>query len=282
MMNETYQYQNDTNKQGEITFRRQLAQQEAEHPELILPTMKKRIAETVAVFHSLERRYSLSLSKNTVVGELGAERAQRVLALIDHYNLNKAFAFDISPDMLSLSEVISTRCFPKSDGTFPHQRLTLVPGDFLQAKKMIGEQPIDFMFCFATIHHFPDPRPVFQTVYSLLNDGGYFYFDREAMRSLLGLHEVARLPGYLAHGKIIERDFGILETQFSLERWLEALNIFDDWDVHLKYPLPVLEKIYNFDFRTLTHNAFIRTISRLFGGRIYGLLRKKGKIHRSQ
>jgi len=273
-----YRYQNDTNKAGEVAFRQMLAAEDKDHPYRLVHTMKERIEETIRVFKSLEQAYGLRITKDTVFGELGAERAQRMLALIDHYGLEKAYAFDISPDMLNLSKMISETFFKKSDGRgLPHEKLVLVAEDFLKVKEKIHPAQFDFVFCFATIHHFPDPRPVFQTVHSLLRDGGYFYFDREALRSWLGLHEVARFRGYFQHGSIIERKYGILETQFSLKRWREAIEIFDDWHVDLKYPVPGLYKL-KMDFRSVADSRVLSFAAQLLGGRIFGLLRKKARL----
>ncbi len=236
---------------------------------------------TVEIFHELNKKYSIGIHNGMVFGEFGAERAQRVLALIDEYGLEKAYAFDISPDMLEISRIISeARYKAEYQGRqLPHEKLVLVAGDFMKAKENIDPQQLDFVFCFATIHHFPDPRPVFQVAHSLLKDGGYFYFDREALRSWLGLHEVARLGMYLRHGKVVERDYGILETQFSLEIWREAFDTFQDWDIHLKYPMPVLENIYNFSVEKVARSALLRFTSQTFGGRLYGILRKGKKLH---
>jgi SAM-dependent methyltransferase len=278
-----YRFQNETNKAGEVTYRKMVADQEKDDPNSLIPTMKERMKETLQVFHGLEEKYNLHITKDMIFGEFGAERAQRMLAIMDKYDLTKAYAFDISPDMLKLSGMISELCFTKKEGNgkLPHERLTLVADDFLKAKQNIQPEQLDFVFCFATIHHFPDPRPVFKTAYSLLKDGGYFYFDREALRSWLGFHEVARFRYYLMHGKIIERDYGILETQFSLKTWLEAINTFEDWDVRLKYPAPVLEHIYNMSLHSITDNALLRTMAQLSGGRMHGLLRKKARLARA-
>jgi len=277
-----YRFQDDSNKAGEVTYRKMLADQEKDHPDSFMPMMKERMVETLSVFEGIEKQYGLRFTKDMVFGEFGAERAQRMLSLIEHYGLEKAYAFDISPDMLNLSKVISEHHFKRKDpgSKLPHEKLILVADDFMKAKENIQPQQLDFVFCFATIHHFPDPRPVFKTAYSLLKDGGYFYFDREALRSWLGLHELGRFRYYLQHGKIVERDYGILETQFSLKVWQEAINTFEDWDVRLKYPVPVLEHIYNMSLRSLASNGLLRTMAQLSGGRMHGLLRKKASLSR--
>jgi SAM-dependent methyltransferase len=275
-----YKYQADSNKSGEINYRKGVAEVEEKNPDQYMDLMKQRMVETTDIFHRLDERYKIGINKDMVFGEFGAERAQRVLALIHRYNLNKGYAFDISPDMLNISKIISENCFRNEyqEKKLPHEKLVLVADDFLKAKENIKPQQLDFVFCFATIHHFPDPRPVFKTVHSLLKDGGYFYFDREALKSWLGLHEVARFRTYLRFGKIIEREYGILETQFSLKIWKEAFDLFEDWDIRLKYPAPVLERLYNFDLKTIAGNEFLRFASQVFGGRIYGILRKGKKL----
>ena len=275
-----YKYQADSNKAGEINYRKGVAEAEEKNPERFMGLMKQRMEETLNIFKGLDQKYRIGINNNMAFGEFGAERAQRVLALIHHYNLVKGYAFDISPNMLNISRIISENCFKDEykGKKLPHEKLVLVADDFLKAKENIQPQQLDFVFCFATIHHFPDPRPVFKTVHSLLKDGGYFYFDREALKSWLGLHEVARLGTYLRFGKVIEREYGILETQFSLKNWKEAFDLFEDWDIRLKYPATVLEKLYNFDIKKIADNGFFRFASQVFGGRIYGILRKGKKL----
>lgn len=276
-----YKYQDDTNRAGEINYRKGVAEVEKEHPDRVMTMVRERMENTVGIFHELDTKYNIGIHKDMVFGEFGAERAQRVLALIHEYSLEKAYAFDISPDMLGISRIISETFYQDEykGKRLPHEKLVLVADDFLKAKENIHPQQLDFVFCFATIHHFPDPRPVFQAVHSLLKDGGYFYFDREALRSWLGLHEVARLGTYLRFGKIIERDYGILETQFSLRVWKEACDMFHDWDIRLKYPAPVLEKLYNVSLSTVTGNPLLRFASQVLGGRIYGILRKGKQLN---
>jgi len=277
-----YRYQDDTNRAGEIEYRRGVAAVEKEDPARFIALIKQRMEDTVDIFHGLDKKFNIGIHKDMVFGEFGAERAQRILALIHEYGLEKAYAFDISPDMLEISRIISETCYrPEYNGKqLPHEKLVLVAGDFMKAKENIHPQQLDFVFCFATIHHFPDPRPVFQAAHSLLKDGGHFYFDREALRSWLGLHEVARLGAYLRHGRIIEREYGILETQFSLEVWKEAFDTFQDWDIRLKYPVPVLEKIYNVDFKKVSRNALLSLMAQSFGGRLHGILRKGKQLNR--
>ena len=280
MKSNEYKYQADSHKTGEINYRKGVADVEEKNPDQYMDMMKIRMQETVNIFQRLDEKYKIGINKDMVFGEFGAERAQRILALIHHYNLEKGYAFDISSDMLKISKIISECCYKDEykEKKLPHEKLVLVGDDFLKAKDNIKPQQLDFVFCFATIHHFPDPRPVFQTVHSLLKDGGYFYFDREALKSWLGLHEVARFRTYLRWGKIIEREYGILETQFSLKIWKEAFDLFEDWDIHLKYPAPVLEHLYNFDVKKIAMNSFSRFASQVFGGRIYGVLRKGKKL----
>ncbi len=280
MSTSEYKYQVDKNKQGEITYRKMVAEHEQQDLSGIINVMKERIVDTVQVFEKLDKKYNIGITKDMVFGEFGAERAQRVMALMDHYQLQKSYAFDISPDMLNLSKAVSESCFAKSNNGLPHERLVLVADDFLKAKENIQPQQLDVVFCFATIHHFPDPRPVFKTVYSLLKDGGYFYFDREALKSWLGLHEVGRFRTYLEHGHIIERDHGILETQFSLRTWKEAIETFEHWDVRVKYPLPGLEKVYNFNLKHVFKNPALKTMLQFSGARIFGLLRKNKPLNK--
>ena len=283
MKSNGYMYQDESNKSGEINYRKGVAAVEEKNPEQLISLMKQRMEETINIFQRLDEKYNIGIKKDMVFGEFGAERAQRILSLIHKYNLEKGYAFDISQDMLNISRIVSEQFFKNEykGKKLPHEKLILVADDFLKAKENIHPQQLDFVFCFATIHHFPDPRPVFQTVHSLLKDGGYFYFDREALKSWLGLHEVARFRTYFRFGKIIEREYGILETQFSLNTWKEALNIFEDWDVRLKYPAPGLDKIYNFNIKTILENSFLKFTSQLMGGRMHGVLRKGKKLEKA-
>jgi len=156
--------------------------------------------------------------ENPLVGEIGAGYCQIILNLIDKHNLPAAIAFDISAESLEFSTYVSENLFH----SHPARRLMLVPGDIFETGLDFWGK-FDVLVIIATAHHFPDPLPLYVRAYQMLKPGGVMYFDREALRSWIGLHELARNRTGLKTfwTNMQQRRMGILETQFSLKDHLE-------------------------------------------------------------
>jgi SAM-dependent methyltransferase len=243
--------QTEQTKAGEIEMRRKEAIEERGTPKLVWDRIGDSMTETILIFGNLG-----IVHQHSKVAEIGAGRCQRLIALCHAFNIAPT-AFDISPDVLALSELMTT---------IPIER---VAGDILETHKaFIGR--FDVVFCIATVHHFPDPLPVFQAAHAMLKPGGVFYFDHEPLRSYLGLHELARWKSYLMYGRVIDREYGVLETQFTLEEWEKAWAVFPRWDIRLTYPYPILRKLINFNMKNPP-----RWLVKTLGGRLSGTLWKE-------
>lgn len=242
--------QTEATKRNEIERHRELSNLDRDNPSALWPLMDKRMAETIEVFENLQYEYNFYLNPFWKVGEIGAERCQRILCLMARYGF-EGNAFDISPDALQVSHLIRSHYFPKM-----WRKLNLRPGDFLEAKG----KGFDLMFCFSTIHHFPSAIPVFEKVYSMLRPGGMFFFSHDAMESLLGLQEVQKW--IRARGNP-HPDKYILEGHFSLEHWQQAFEVFDDYNVRISFP-------------PFKGRHEIKPWHKLIGGRLSGTLWKKG------
>jgi len=249
-----WRYQTDANRAGEIEHRRLLAKAPVE---TWMPMVEKRMEDTKRIF----RKLNLPINHLWDVAEIGADKCQRIMALVEEYGM-KGYAIDISPDMLRLGAAIAQhRNWP--DG----RRLKMQPIDLMEYEPDV---PFHLVICFATVHHFPDPRPVFAKVKKMLGPKGYFYFDREPMKSYLGLHEVKRIWGGIKYGREPETKYGILEDSFPLEEWIKAFDLFEDWDVSLSWP----HTPYRLDMRKVKESRWLRSLARTTGGRLSGLLRK--------
>ena len=234
-------YQTQENINGEIEFRSGY-----EDFDNVKRMLSSRIDETVDIFKDFDIEEP--------VAEFGAERCQRILAVISKFKLSSGYAYDLSERSMSMADIIGERLFSDS----PHKRLIRISDDFLSNHYT---NHFGFVFCFATLHHFPDPRPVFAAVHRMLKKDGIFYFNREAVESLIGLHEVVR--AIKNKGVVKERRYNIIETQFPLEVWEECFSKFSKCDITLKLPL--------LSFRLHKLNKLTRLIIKITGARISGL-----------
>lgn len=244
--------QSDKTKRAEIRMRREQAAKE--DPELVVSRLRARLDRFPLLDEAIQKK------RKPLVGEIGAGFCQNILGLIEKHNLPHAVAFDISAETLEFSRHISRLMF-----TFnPVERLTLVDGDIIQ--NMDWPCKFDVLLAVATCHHFPDPVPLFARAWTMLKPGGVFYFDREPLRSWIGLHEVARHKEWIKTMK--DRRMGVLETQFSYKTWVAAISLFDEWDVRVKWP----GTKYEWNLKDI--KWWQKILIRLVGGRIYGTCKK--------
>lgn len=225
-------------KQGEIKFRRLLAQQErgegvcipeAFSAEEIINVLRNSLAEMRLVFQKLAAR-NVTFSPFL---EVGAERGHRSYWLCHEYQV-EGFAFDLSWDALRFGD----RLVAEFSFTASPER---VCGDAYHLPFRSNQFP--FVFCFATLHHFPDPEPVVQEVIRVLRNGAFFYFDGEPTRGRLDLklwsrqgHKLSPVEsilhrlgilGFISEGGDLERQYGISENTFPLSTWLKLVEPFD-------------------------------------------------------
>ncbi|MBA7631328.1 hypothetical protein ES703_38859 [subsurface metagenome] len=107
--------------------------------------------------------------------EIGAERTQCSMVLKNYYNAD-GFAVDLSKDMLQFAGVI------------------LKPLGF---KKMpirvccdaynlpFRNNVFPFVFCYETLHHFPEPTPVILEIKRVMQKGGFFLLASEPIKRKL-------------------------------------------------------------------------------------------------
>lgn len=237
-------------KRGEIRLRRELSRQELGEgvsiPETfssdeILSVLIDSMEETRCVFDDLGER-SVRISPFL---EIGAERGHRSYVLTNEFSA-EGFALDISIDALHygnrLAEELSLDSAP-----------IRICGDAANLPFRSNSFPL--AFCFATLHHFPDPRLVIRETIRILQDGGHFYFDEEPTRGLITMplwtrygHKLSRteqlldrlgILGFVSEGGGLEREYGILENTFPLRTWIKAMQGFCEAELTVNRTLEI-------------------------------------------
>ncbi len=261
-------------QKGEIAFRRMLSRQETENKvydpdvfsaEEIISFLRQGIEETRRVFKELQLRGV----KTTPFLELGAERGHRSACLVNEFAA-QGTAFDLSLDALSYGEHLQTE--------FQYTDLPMrVCGDAYNLPFRSNVFP--FVFCFATLHHLPDPAPIVKEAVRVLQNDGYFYFNREPTRGTLAVtlwtrrgHKLSRIEqalnrlgilGFISEGGGVEREYGILENTFSLDTWVNLKAFFTHLEMQANRTLKI-----RFD---AAETSFKRRLAQWVGGVTSGL-----------
>lgn len=223
-------------KLGEVEFRKTLVKQHLGEKNLIpgepgqeeiSQILKQRVSLTRKIFQTLKSQ-DFPLSPFL---EIGAEKGQRSMLLVNEFDA-EGVACDISLESLesasSFAKILGFRKIPK-----------LVCADAYHLPFKNDSFP--FVFCFETLHHFPDPAPIIAEIHRVLTPGGVFYFGEEPVSQTLNLNlwrrgyhlnfleKILKIIGILPFisriGKT-EVSYGILEEAFSLKTWKLALSIF--------------------------------------------------------
>lgn len=273
-------------KLGEVRFRKKLVEQhlgrnnffsgEPDQKEII-PVLKKRIDNSEKIFHSLKKRGFL-LSPFL---EIGAEKGQRSMILVNKFAA-EGVALDLSLESLkSAQEFASLLNFSKLP--------ILVCADAYHLP--FADSTFPFIFCFETLHHFPDPTPIFKEIHRVLSPGGIFYFGEEPIKQTANLNLWRRgyhltfwekslkfigiLPFLSKIGKT-ETGHGVLEEEFSLAVWKKGLSVFDKVETSVKPvffgPSSSLAKKNN---QWQNPNLCSRLLTMLEGGGIEGVAMKE-------
>src|SRR6267143_2814764 len=272
-----------TNQKGEIEFRKKLYLQQVEGQRIfddefdsaaIENILKDRMSKTLAQMAQLrERRIRLSPYL-----EIGAERCQRSLIMENDLGASGA-AIDISFDLLKSCRHYQN-VFSKAKAP------TRICCDANNLPFMTSSIP--FIFCYETLHHFPDPTPVVEEAHRVLLPDGYFFFDEEPYRKILHFslykgHKVyspQSLGRSMIH-KTLDRFFstpvcnevehGVIENHdISIARWRKALGLFDRRDVNLKPTIhsPVESRLFG-------PSSYIKyLVACLLGGTVSGICQK--------
>jgi len=270
------------NKRGEITFRRKLYRQQVLGEEIfedeydaseIEGVLRRRMADTVQTIGELR-------SSGIVVSpylEVGAERGQRALALENELG-GEGAALDLSLDLLRSCEHYRRR-FGLSRGPIR------ICGDAYRLPFVSGSVP--FVFCYQTLHHFPDPSPIVAEIHRILMPGGHFFFAEEPYRRRLRwkLYAVRRgargspgrgpilrfLDRMFAEEVVNEETFGVIENHdLTVDEWRRSLAPFQEVRLTLR-----TARVFEVD-PDRSWNPATRIAAHLLGGLVSGLGRKAG------
>jgi SAM-dependent methyltransferase len=275
--------QSANSKKGEIEFRKKLVQQQVEgipalkdeFSDLEIETiLRERMEKTFRQISELERQgYALS-----PYIEIGAERCQRSLVMENDLNISGA-AVDISFDMLKSCEYYGGR-FNKSK--IPRR----ICCDAYNLPFVSDSIP--FVFCYETLHHFPDPSPVVREIHRVLSPGGVFFFAEEPYKQALRFRLYKRGKAYSAESlkrnglkrlldhffsevSYNEIEYGIVENHdISIEEWRTILEVFQKKEVRLKS----LKGLNSGLFEPGSSLRF--NLARLCGGNLTGTCMKAG------
>jgi SAM-dependent methyltransferase/uncharacterized protein YbaR (Trm112 family) len=272
-----------TNQKGEIEFRKKLYEQQVEGKAIFADEfdaagmekiLEERMAETFRDMNQLQER-GIPLSPYV---EIGAERGQRSLVMENDLGARGA-AVDI--------------CCPLLKSASHYQRVFKRARSPLKICCDANNLPfmpdsLPFVFCYETLHHFPEPAPITNEVYRVLQPGGYFFFAEEPFKQILHLDLYKAKQSYSREyasrsviRKVVDRlfmartcnetDHGILENdRITLKEWKKALAPFDASEIQLEYG-PVRSQLVNPRSR-LKHFVLY-----LVGGVISGICQKPGQ-----
>lgn len=271
------------NKKGEILFRKKLSDQLAnDNTSLFYQPTKKEYEKLLTDRVNISRKIFQRLKENGISFskflEIGAERGQRSLLLVNEFGAT-GFMSDISFESLYAGKEIAM--------PFAYKKLPIaVCADAYNLP--FRSHSIPFIFCFQTLHHFPDPYPIFKEIKRVLAPGGYFYFNEEPIEQRVNLNLFRRNYHLRWYEKILkklivlhfiskigkdETDHHIIETSFSLATWQRSIDMFDQADITLTvFPFgPTLKRIKNKKQRWINPPFFTRLLLSALGGNIEGL-----------
>jgi SAM-dependent methyltransferase len=281
------------NQKGEIEFRKKLYFQQVEgrpvlEDEFDAPGIKKilegRMKRTFDQMNTLGQK-GVGLSPYV---EIGAERCQRSLVMENDLGADGA-AVDISYDLLrSCNHYAEIFSRPKSPVRICCDANNL---PFITSS-------IPFVFCYETLHHFPEPTPITEEIYRVLLPGGCFFFDEEPYQQVLHVNlykgrkiysgdslnrSMTRrvLDKFFCTQSCNEAEHGIIENHnISVRSWKRALTQFEEKDIDLnatsRYRI-LRSKLFN-------PASYMRHfVAYLLGGTVSGVAKKRGNpIRRSR
>jgi SAM-dependent methyltransferase/uncharacterized protein YbaR (Trm112 family) len=276
-------HQSSEAQKGEIEFRRKLSSQQVAGEKVfedefdgagIVEILAGRMEKTLDQVRVL-------LDKGVVVSpylEIGAERCQRSLVMENDLGAAGAAA-DLSHDML--------KSCGHYMGVFGKTRAPLrVCCDANNLPFLSNSIP--FVFCYQTLHHFPDPGPVIKEVLRVLSPSGHFALNEEPFRKTLHINlykgrkiysKEAAATGRLAdilnfffsEANCNEVGHGVIENdRITLGAWKRALSGFEERQVKLRTIKKIESELFN-------PSSCLKFLSAwLFGGEIRGICRKAG------
>jgi len=270
-------------QKGEIEFRKKLIEQQIQGKVVfkdeyeafeIERILKERMNKTMNDMNAL-REKGIPISPFI---EIGAERCQRSLVMENDLHSNGA-AVDISFDMLVSGDYYRRKMNKKNNPLRICCDAYSLP---------FGSGSVPFVFCYETLHHFPELTPIINEIYRVLAPGGVFFFDEEPFKKILHVNLYTNQKAYskntrtrstikkvldyfLAKNMCNETDHNIIENEsLSIGEWEQSLKIFDDQEVHFKTPV----RFIGFNLSN-KKNQYIRLLlSFLLGGTVTGKCRK--------
>ncbi len=273
-------------QKGEIEFRKKLYWQQVESKTVFNSELDGTGVENVLNDRMKQTRDQMTLLRKMNITlspyvEIGAERCQRSLVMENDLGLTGGASVDISFDML--------RSCKHYQGVFNKVKSPIrICCDANNLPFMTSSIP--FVFCYETIHHFPEPTPITNEIYRVLLPGGCFFFDEEPYKQVLHLNlykgEKIYSKEFLTRNKIrrlLDRFFraktcnevehGIIEnTDISLKLWKRALTHFDQKDIILKPTKFFTSNLFH------PNSYFLYFAAYLIGGNISGICRKVGTV----
>ncbi len=281
--------QPDKAQKGEIEFRKKLAQQQISGEHFFEDEYDAKGIETILA-ERMKKTYDhmISLKKQNIVLspylEIGAERGQRSLVMENDLEANGA-AVDISYDMLKSCDHYKM--------AFHKNKVPLrVCCDANNLPFMTGSIP--FVFCYETLHHFPEPTPIVKEIHRVLQPGGHFFFNEEPFKKVLhiNLYNAEKLNSskpakrgklrkiktvfdiFFAKKTCNETDHDIIENDdISLKAWKKTLGLFEEKNVNL-HSNAIRKSINTQLFHPKKYSQYL--LAYLFGGEISGVCRKSG------
>jgi SAM-dependent methyltransferase/uncharacterized protein YbaR (Trm112 family) len=274
-----------SSKKGEIEFRKKIYLQQVDKKAVFFNNE----FDANGIENILEDRMKKTLIQMAILKEnniafspyieIGAERCQRSLVMENDLGLNGGAAVDISFDMLKSCNHYQ-EVFNKAESPI---RICCDANNL-----PFMSNSIPFVFCYETLHHFPEPTPITKEIYRVLLPGGCFFFDEEPFQQVLRFNlykgEKIYSKEYLTRSKmkkVLDRLFcarscnevehGIIENyDISLKLWKQALNHFDDKDINLSVSDFFLSNLFQPKSYLKYYAAY------LLGGTISGICRKSG------
>ena len=270
-------------KKGEIEFRKKLYEQQVlgQHrfadefnTDEMVEIVCKRVTKT---YDQIKKLHDRGIVTSPYV-EIGAERCQRSLVMENQLGSHGA-AVDISFHSLQ-----------SCDFYRQVMHLGLAPTRICcDANKLpFASNSVPFIFCYDTLHHFPDPQPIIEEVHRVLTPGGCFFFGEEPFerKMHIRLYEVGKKYSKENRAKSTIREIcdtlfgsastnetqhGIIENEsISLSEWNNLVSIFDKKSVVTRVPLL-------FEMDLFDRRSHLKRLARyLLGGLVSGYCFKQG------
>jgi len=275
------------NLKGEVDFRRKLSKQQVEGQHIFDDEFDRAGIEVVLRerMETTSRHIRSLIDKNFVISpyvEIGAERCQRSMVMETDLNAGGA-AVDLSFDMLKSADYYKD--------VFKKQLPLRICADLNHAPFKTGSIP--FVFCYQTLHHFPDPAPIVAEVHRFIAPGGVFFFAEEPFKRgfHLSLYKTDKafstqhrdrgvlrkaLDHLFADLTCNEVEHGVIENDdIPLKVWRKTLAVFDRKDIRL---VSINRIASDLDESVILPK---RLFNSFWGGEITGTCYKAGKLEHS-